>query len=77
MTVADVIRAAMALTPEERSRVADVLYDADAPDQAEVDAAWAAVAARRAEELESGEVTGLTREEADAYLDARRAARGA
>ena len=32
------IQAAMALTPEERSRVADVLYDADAPDQAVIDA---------------------------------------
>ncbi|MFT4124329.1 MAG: addiction module protein [Microbacteriaceae bacterium] len=75
MTVAEVIQAAMRLTPEERSRVADVLYDADAPDQAEIDTAWASVAVRRAEELESSAVKGLTREEADAYLDAR-AARG-
>lgn len=77
MTAAEVIRAAMALSPEERTRVADVLYDLDDADQAEVDAAWASAAAQRAEELESGEVKALTRAEADEYLDARRAARGA
>jgi len=73
MTAAEVIRAAMALTPEERSRVADVLYEADEADRAEIDAAWTSVAARRADELESGAVKALTREEADAYLDARAA----
>ena len=75
MTVAEVIQAAMALTPEERSRVADVLYDADAPDQAVIGAAWASVASRRADELENGTVTMLSREEANAYLDARAAER--
>lgn len=77
MTVAEVIRAAMALSPEERSRVADVLYQADEADQAAIDEAWASVAARRADELESGAVRVLTREEADEYLDARAAARDA
>lgn len=77
MTVAEVIRAAMALSPEERSRVADVLYQADEADQAAIDAAWAPVAARRADELESGAVRMLTREEANNYLDARAAARDA
>lgn len=77
MTVAEVIQAAMALTPEERSRVADVLYEVDEPDQEEIDAAWASVAAQRADEIESGAVKTLTREEADEYLDARAAARGA
>ena len=67
----------MALSPEERSRVADVLYEADEPDQAATHAAWASVAARRADELESGVVRVLTREEADEYLDARAAARDA
>lgn len=75
MTVAEVIRAAMALTPEERSRVADVLYETDEPDQDEIDAAWASVAERRADELESGTVKGLTREELTSFLADRRAAR--
>lgn len=64
----------MALTPEERARVADVLYGIDEPDHGEIDAAWASVASRRADELENGAVRGLTREEADEYLDARSAA---
>lgn len=77
MTAAEVIQAAMALTPEERSRVADVLYDVDETDQAEIDDAWASVAARRADDLESGAVTGLTLEELRALLAERRAARTA
>lgn len=77
MTVAEVIQAAMALTPEERSRVADVLYGMDGPDRADVDTAWTSVAARRADELETGTVRALTREEADEYLDARASARRA
>lgn len=64
----------MELSPEERTRVADVLYGIDEPDQDEVDAAWTSVAARRADDLESGAVRALTREEADEYLDARAAA---
>lgn len=67
----------MALTPEERSRVADVLYAADEHDQAEVDAAWASVAAQRSDELESGAVKGLSREELKLFLADRRAARNA
>lgn len=75
MTAAEVIRAAMVLTPEERSRVADVLYEADEPDQDEIDAAWASIAARRADEIESGAVRGLTREDLTSFLAKRRAAR--
>ena len=77
MTLAEVIEAAMALTPEERSRVADVLSDVDETDTTAIDTAWAAVAARRADELDSGAVVGLTREELKAYLAERRAARAA
>lgn len=77
MTLAEVIEAAMALTPEERSRVADVLSDVDETDTTAIDTAWAAVAARRADELDSGAVTGLTREELKAFLAERRAARAA
>lgn len=67
----------MAHTPEERSRVADVLYEADEVDPASINEAWASVAARRADELESGAVRMLTREEADEYLIARAAERHA
>lgn len=74
MTVAEVIRAAMELTPEERGRVADVLYEIDAVDQSQVDDAWATLAAQRANEIESGEVRPLTRDEANTYLDSRAAA---
>ncbi len=77
MTVADVLRAAMELTPDERARVADMLYGVDEADPRAVDAAWGNVAVRRADDLENGVVRGVTREEADAYLDARAAARTA
>lgn len=75
MTVAEVMRAAMALTPNERAQVADMLYGIDDADPREIDAAWASLFARRANDLESGAVPALTHEEADAYLDARAAAR--
>lgn len=77
MTVAEVIRAAMELTPEERGRVADVLYEIDAVDQSQVDDAWASLAAQRATEIESGAVRPLTRDEANSYLDSRAAAESA
>lgn len=77
MTLAEVIEAAMALTPEERSRVADVRSDVDETDTTAIDTAWAAVAARRADELDSGAVVGLTREELKTFLAGRRAARAA
>lgn len=57
--------------------MADVLYEVDESDQEETDAAWASIAAQRADELETGAVRALTRDEADEYLDARAAARGA
>lgn len=55
----------------ERAQVADALYD---PDQSETEAAWATVSRQRAEDLERGTVLGMTREEADEYLDARQSA---
>ncbi|MHA3683001.1 addiction module protein [Leucobacter sp. HY1908] len=75
MTMAEVIAAAIALTPEERSRVADVLSDVDGPDAVAVETAWARVATRRADELDRGTVAGLTREDLKALLANRRASR--
>lgn len=77
MTIAEVIEAAMALTPEERAQVAYVLSTVDEPDTRAVAEAWAAVAARRADELESGTVAGFTRKELTEFLTERRAARAA
>lgn len=77
MKMAEVIAAAMALTPEERSHVADVLSDVDEADTAAVDSMWAAVAARRAEELSNSVVTGLSREDLSTFLAERRASRNA
>ncbi|MGO1544621.1 MAG: addiction module protein [Gulosibacter sp.] len=75
MKVADLIKAAMALTPNERERVADELYAANALGQGEVDTAWIAVAELRAAQLDSGTVRMLSREEANDYLDSQAAAR--
>lgn len=78
MTAAEVIRAAMELSPAEREDVARTLLDSvddgDA-DQDEVDASWKSVVSSRINEIRRGEVDGLTRDEVKAFLAARRAAR--
>lgn len=67
----------MALTPEERAQVADLLYRIDEIDQSEVDAAWASVSAERFAQLRSGEAKAFTRAEVEAYLERRLSARSA
>lgn len=78
MTAAEVIRAAMELSPAEREEVARTLLDSvdgDA-DQDEVDEAWKAVVGSRIDEIRSGAVVGLTRDEVKELLAERRVARG-
>lgn len=60
--------------PRQSVRLMD-MDRANEPNQEDINAAWASVAARRAEELESGAVEAMTREEVDDFLDARAAAR--
>ncbi|MDR2984657.1 MAG: addiction module protein [Nocardiopsaceae bacterium] len=78
MTAAEVIRAAMALSPDEREEVAQTLLESvdGGVDQADVDAAWKGEIARRVDEIRRGDVEGLTREELRAFLNERRAKRG-
>lgn len=77
MTLAEVIRAGMELSPAEREEAAHVLLESieGGADQAGVNAVWAEEFARRAEDLESGQVAMMTREQLDAFLDERAAAR--
>jgi len=77
MTAAEVIRAAKALTPVERAHVAEVLWGIDEVDQSEVEAAWARVSTERFERVRRGLARTFTREEAEAHLDARLAAKEA
>lgn len=78
MTAAEVIRAAMELSPAEREDVARTLLDSvddgDA-DQDKVEASWKSVVSSRINEIRRGEVDGLTRDEVKAFLAERRAAR--
>lgn len=67
----------MELTPEERVRVAEAIYETDEGERDEVAASWARVFVQRADEIESGAVVMLTRDEANQFLDARAAARDA
>ena len=78
MTAAEVIRAAMELSPTEREEIAQTLLESidGGVDQAEVDAAWKTEISSRIDEIRSGKVKGLTREELKGFLDERRAARG-
>jgi putative addiction module component (TIGR02574 family) len=73
----EVIRAGMALSPADREAVALALLESldENVDQVEVDAAWGAEIKRRVDEIRSGKANMMTRDEVDAFLDERRAAR--
>lgn len=59
MKTEELIEEAVSLPVEERARLAEcVLQTLNAPD-AEIDAAWAAEARRRLEELRSGQVEAI------------------
>lgn len=59
MKTDDLIDEVISLPVEERARLAEcVLQTLNAPD-AEIDAAWAAEAGRRLEELRGGQVEGI------------------
>ena len=77
MTAAEVIRAAMELPPAEREEVAQTLLESidGSVDDAEIEAAWKSEISSRIDDIRSGQVTMLTREEMDTYLDDQRAAR--
>jgi putative addiction module component (TIGR02574 family) len=77
MSAAEVIRAALELSLAEREEVAQTLLESleGGVDQAEVDAAWRAEVSNRVEEIRSGQVQGLSRDEVKALLHERRAAR--
>lgn len=65
--MAEVIEAAMELTPEERARVAHALIEADEGKQGEVDTAWENEVTGRLEEIRSGQVRGQTNAERRAF----------
>lgn len=72
MTVKDIISAALDLTPEQRSQVADLLLeslDAEAPPQ--LSDAWIKEINRRIADIESGNAKGIPWEEALAGARAR------
>lgn len=53
----EVLRDALSLSPGERAMLADhLLSSLDAPDQKEIDAAWAEEAERRMREIDEGKV---------------------
>ena len=56
----DIIKDALSLPPGERAMLADHLLESlDAPNQKEIDAAWAEEAKRRMRELDEGKVESL------------------
>lgn len=53
----DILKRALALPAEDRAVLADLLLESlDAPDQKEIDAAWAEEAERRMREIDEGKV---------------------
>ena len=75
--VADVLQAAMALSPAEREEVAETLLESidGETDERVPDEAWLSEIGRRVSEVRSGTVTMLTRSEVDAMVAEGRAAR--
>lgn len=73
----EVLRAALSLSPADREDVAlRLLESVGSPqDQSEVAAAWDLVITRRIEDLRSGRVEALTRDQLRSRLDADRVAR--
>ena len=65
------------LTPEERAQVADARCEVNNDHLDETAMAWMRVFSQRADGLERGDVQALTRQQVDALLDARSAARRA
>ena len=56
----DILNAALSLSPEERTILADhLLASVDAPDQKTIDEAWAEEAERRCRELDEGRVEAI------------------
>jgi putative addiction module component (TIGR02574 family) len=59
-TTDEIMAAAMALSPEERARLADSLLESlSTPEQREIDQSWAEEAERRIEEYEAGGITTI------------------
>lgn len=77
--VAEVERALLALTPEDRAAVIErgllSLEDIDDADQADIDAAWLAEVNRRVDEYVSGDTKLVDADEHFAQIRARLAAR--
>lgn len=56
-TFEEILRAALLLSPNERAMLADhLLTSLDAPNQEEIDTAWAEEAERRMREIDEGKV---------------------
>ena len=69
----EILRAALLLSPNERAMLADhLLASLDAPNQKEIDAAWAEEAKRRMRELDEGKVQPIDGEQVTRELRARR-----
>lgn len=77
MTAAEVIRAAMELSPVEREEVAQALLETieGGVDQAETDDAWKTEIGSRLDDIRAGRFEGLTRDEVKSFLNERRVAR--
>ena len=59
-TASEIIEEARALSPEDRARVAEeLLRTLDAPEQASIDAAWAALADERARRHQAGRTAAV------------------
>jgi putative addiction module component (TIGR02574 family) len=70
----EILRAALDLPPETRASLANILLESlltPAPDQAEIDAAWAEEIERRIKEIDEGKVELIPGEQVLAKLRSR------
>jgi len=78
VAIEDVAKAALTMSERERAALADALLDSldgQAAPQAEVNAAWTTEIRSRVEDIVTGRVQTLSREQVDARVDASLAAR--
>jgi putative addiction module component (TIGR02574 family) len=66
-TLQEITAAALKLTPDEQDALIAALYDSFEPDP-EIERAWVKEAVRRADEIESGAVQGISWEESTVRL---------
>ena len=72
MSVNEILDAALKLSPDERARIADALYEAESGSEAEVSKAWQQEITRRIADIDSTDCHWLSEQELKDYISKHR-----